>query len=143
LSIDFQLRITVDQRPSGIVNHQGASACGIDPIGDRQANRRGGRRVVGNVKRQPVAGVYDVADLPANNLRVNRGTHKRQGQTGGAVGKREIPVSLLIPNQLTGKDGIVEPAYLSKRILVKNRYGFTLPFLQSTGSPDCSTSCFP
>jgi hypothetical protein len=50
---------------------------------------------------------------------------------------------LLIPNQLTGKDGIVEPAYLSKRILVKNRYGFTLPFLQSTGSPDCSTSCFP
>lgn len=129
MSIDFQLRIAIDQRPSGIVNHQGASACGIDPIGDRQADRRGGRRVVGNVKGQPIAGVYDVADLPANNLRVNRGTHKRQGQAGGAVGKREIPVSLLIPNQLTGKDGIVEPADLGECIFVEDSYGFTLRFL--------------
>ncbi len=40
----------------------------------------------------------------------------------------QIPVSLLVVDQLTGNDLIVEPANLRKRITIKNSYAFTQPF---------------
>ena len=42
--------------------------------------------------------------------------------------KRQIPVSFLVVDQLTGNNLIIEPANLRKRILIEDSYGFTLPF---------------
>ena len=127
--IDFQLRVGVDQRPSGIVNDKRERACRVIAVAYREVDGRGGRRVIRNVECQTVAGVYDVADLSPDDLSVKRCAGQRNRQAGSAIGERKIPIGLLVPNQFTGKNWIVEPANLGKRIFVKNSYGFTLRFL--------------